>query len=129
MIVADTSAVVAALLGGPSSARLAERLSGQVIHVPHAIDTEFFSVVRRMVLRETIGPAQATELLTDYDDLPLTRWMFAADLRSRAFALRETVAAYDASFVVLAESLDCPLLTCDARMARSHGHHARIEVV
>jgi len=29
----------------------------------------------------------------------------------------------------LAEALDAPLVTCDARISRAHGHHARVEVV
>ena len=36
--------------------------------------------------------------------------------------------AYDACFVALAEVLDCPLITCDQRLARASGHHAEIEL-
>jgi predicted nucleic acid-binding protein len=31
--------------------------------------------------------------------------------------------------VVLAEVLDAPLITCDAKLARSHGHEAHVELV
>jgi predicted nucleic acid-binding protein len=37
--------------------------------------------------------------------------------------------AYDGTYVALAEVLEAPLLTCDERLARAHGHQARIEVV
>ena len=37
--------------------------------------------------------------------------------------------ARDAPAVALAESLDCPLVTHDARLFRSPGHRARIELV
>lgn len=37
--------------------------------------------------------------------------------------------AYDGAYVALAEALGAPLVTCDAKLGRSHGHRARIEVV
>ena len=41
---------------------------------------------------------------------------------------REMVRRPMSRYVALAEALDAPLLTCDARLARSHGHRARVEV-
>lgn len=37
------------------------------------------------------------------------------------WALRDNVSAYDATYVALAEALDCPLLTADARLANAPG--------
>ena len=37
--------------------------------------------------------------------------------------------AYDGAYIVLAEALDALLLTCDAKLGRSHGHRAEIEAV
>ena len=51
------------------------------------------------------------------------------DMLERIWSLRDSVTAYDAAYVALAEILDCPLITCDARLARSHGHKARIELI
>jgi predicted nucleic acid-binding protein len=42
--------------------------------------------------------------------------------------LRDNLTAYDAAYVVLAEILDAPLITCDGKAASAPGHHARIEV-
>jgi predicted nucleic acid-binding protein len=75
-----------------------------------------------------MSAGRAQDLLTDFEDLPIQRWPSAGPLRRRAFQLRDSVSAYDAAYVVLAEALDCPLLTRDARLARSSGHNARIEV-
>jgi predicted nucleic acid-binding protein len=42
--------------------------------------------------------------------------------------LRHNVTAYDAAYVALAETLSVTPLTCDARLATSHGHGAMIEI-
>jgi len=49
------------------------------------------------------------------------------DFLDRVWALRSSITAYDAAYVVLTEALDVPLITCDPKLARSHGHEARIE--
>lgn len=43
-------------------------------------------------------------------------------------AARHAITAYDALYVALAERLDIPLVTCDAKLARSNGHNAKIEL-
>ncbi|HET8539371.1 MAG TPA: PIN domain-containing protein [Anaeromyxobacter sp.] len=50
-------------------------------------------------------------------------------LLRRAWELRASITAYDAMYVALAEALRAPLLTRDGRLARSHGHRARIELL
>lgn len=42
--------------------------------------------------------------------------------------MRDTLTAYDAAFVALAELLGVSLVTCDARLARAPGHDAVVEV-
>ena len=46
----------------------------------------------------------------------------------RIWEYRHTLSAYDAAYVVLAETLGATLLTRDARLASAHGHGARIEL-
>lgn len=65
--------------------------------------------------------------LSDLGDLRATRYGHQP-LRRRVWALRKNLTAYDAAYVALAEFLDAPLLTSDARLARSAGHRARIEL-
>lgn len=69
------------------------------------------------------------DLLADFDDLPIMRWSSADALRQRAFQLRNNASAYDAAYLALAESLDCPLVTRDARLSRATGHAAQIVVL
>ena len=60
--------------------------------------------------------------------LPLRRYAHTCLLR-RAWELRRSIPAYDAVYVALAEALGAPLVTRDGRLARAHGHRARIEVL
>jgi len=58
--------------------------------------------------------------------LRITRYPHAL-LLDRMWELRDNLTAYDASSVALAEALDAPLVTTDARLAASPGHRATIE--
>lgn len=129
MIVVDSAAVIDALTAARGVEMLRERLAAEEIHAPSLIDFEVVSVARKLILGGHLSAARAEDLLGDFDDLPLHRWSFEAPLRRRAFQLRHIVSAYDAAYVVLAEALECPLITRDARLARSHGHQTVIEVL
>jgi predicted nucleic acid-binding protein len=56
-------------------------------------------------------------------------WWPHKSLLGRAFALRDQLAACDAIYVAMAEATGATLLPCDARLARTTGHRARVEVV
>ncbi len=128
MIVVDSAAVVDALtlVGGTNELR--SYLAGDELHAPTLLDFELVSAVRGLALAGHLSAARAEDVLTDFDALPIQRWPSADALRRRTFQLRHNISTYDASYIALAESLECPLLTCDARLARSGGHAARIEV-
>ncbi len=82
---------------------------------------------RRAWLLGLIDATRAEEGLDDLAAWPLIR--YAHDLfLSRIWELRHNVTAYDAVYVALAETLAATLLTCDARLASSSGHHAVIEI-
>jgi hypothetical protein len=52
--------------------------------------------------------------LADFDALPIRWWPSSAALPPRAFTLRDNLSADDAGYVVLAEALDCALVTNEA---------------
>lgn len=52
--------------------------------------------------------------------MPLQDWPLDG-LHARVWSLRHNVSPYDAWYVALAESLEVPLATCDARLARANG--------
>jgi predicted nucleic acid-binding protein len=130
MIVADASAVLELLLGTAAAARAGARLldPAETLHAPHLLDVEVAQALRRYALMGELGRHQGEQALDDLLDLPIQRHSHAVLLR-RAWELRRSVSAYDAVYVALAEALGAPLVTRDGRLARSHGHRARIELI
>jgi len=128
VIVIDCAAVVDALTAVNGSEDLRAALADEDLHAPTLLDFEVVSALRGLTLRNHITPARARDALTDFDALFIQRWPSAAPLRLRAFSLRDNLSAYDAAYVVLAEALQCPVLTRDTRLARSSGHDVEIRV-
>ena len=72
-----------------------------------------------------LTPERAQQALSALAELRVVRYP-ATRLIDRIWQLRENVTAYDAAYVALAELLAIPLVTTDARLARSTGHTAEI---
>jgi predicted nucleic acid-binding protein len=119
VIVIDTSAVVDALVGRDRSAELVARMSGEgSLHAPHLLDTEFVAALRGLANRRAISADRAADALLDFDRLRITRYA-AQPLVTAIWELRGRVTAYDATFVALAATLECPLVTCDRALGRA----------
>ena len=128
MIVVDSAVVVDALTAADGVDDLHAYLAAEELHAPTLLDYEVLSALRGLTLGAHLSTARAQDVLTDFEDLSVQRWPSVDSLRRRAFQLRDNLSAYDAGYVALAEALECSLLTRDARLARSGGHMARIEV-
>ncbi len=121
-LVADASALVEFLC----RTRAAESLDPVLthpdadLHVPALCDVEVVSALRGVVRRGVVSALRAEEALKDYLDLPLTRHGHQA-LLHRCLELRDTLSAYDAAYVALAEGLNADLVTADRRLARGAG--------
>ncbi|MBK8732588.1 MAG: type II toxin-antitoxin system VapC family toxin [Actinomycetales bacterium] len=125
MIVADTSAAVAALLG-QSSAR--EALIGQRLIAPHVIDAEVAHALRGLVRGSKLSADQGRSLLGTWCRLALDR-LPMAPLLPRVWELRDNLTAYDAVFVAAAEAHGVPLVTGDRGIATAVGPRCRIELI
>jgi predicted nucleic acid-binding protein len=128
VIVLDASCALKLILKHEGSERLARRVLGEELHAPSLIDVEVVSGLRRLVRQRQLAPERASLGLEWFLDLGIDRH-HGVELARRAFALRNSLSAYDAAYVVVAELLSAPLLTADGRLSRSHGHEARIELV
>ncbi|MBI5161807.1 MAG: type II toxin-antitoxin system VapC family toxin [Micrococcales bacterium] len=125
MIVVDASAALAGLLADGPARRA---LGTDQLHAPHLIDSEVASGLRRRVLAGAISPRDGWAALDTWRRLGATRYG-VRPLLERIWQLRENVSAYDAGYVALAEALDCPLVTADARLSRASGLRCPVTVL
>lgn len=127
MIVLDASAAVDLVLRRPERGPwVAERVvAGGLLHSPHLIDLEVASALRRFVRTGALSRDRARSGLDIFLLLAIRRHAPRL-LVDRIWALRDTLTAYDASYIALAEALDIPLVTTHDRLARATGHHATV---
>lgn len=125
MIVVDASAALNALL---SSGEARTRLGREQMAVPHLADSEICNSLRRMVRHGVISVHQAEQVLDKWARLGLHRFQVVS-LLGRIWELRDNLSAYEATYVALAEALDCPLLTADSHLAAAPGLGCAITVL
>jgi predicted nucleic acid-binding protein len=70
---------------------------------------------------------RAADLRTDFAAMPILRFPHTG-VADRSWSLRHNLTASDATYVALAETMRCPLITSDARMAKASGRLADVEV-
>jgi hypothetical protein len=87
-------------------------------------------LIRRFWVRLPGGAQQKawSRAISGQRPILLTRYP-TGPLMSRAYELRANVTAYDASYVAVAEALDCVLVTGDRRLARASGPRCRTVTV
>lgn len=130
MIVVDASAVVAVLLNTDAGRRVAELISSpaESLHAPQLLDIEVLQVFRRHVSSGAVTAERGATGVAALGQLDITRYGHE-ELRPRIWALRQNVTAYDAAYIAVAEALDAPLLTLDARLAAAPGHQAEVHLI
>ena len=125
--VVDASALLELFAGVTPDPELRRTALTREGAAPELVDLEVVSTLRRLVRFGEMTAAAAGRVLADTRDAPIARTTHKP-LLERVGALRDSVAAYDAPYIALAERLDVPLLTCDARLGRAHGHDAEVLV-
>jgi predicted nucleic acid-binding protein len=125
VIVVDASVAVLALLDdGDARARL----SSEPLAAPHLIDSEIAQALRTHVRRSEVRPTEARGAIESWAGLGLQR-VAIVGLLARVWELRDNLTACDATYVAVAEALDCALVTADARLARAPGVRCPISLV
>ncbi|MEQ6325806.1 type II toxin-antitoxin system VapC family toxin [Mycobacterium canetti] len=125
MIVVDASAALAALLNDGEARQL---IAAERLHAPHLVDSEIASGLRRQVQRNRLDAAEGWNALQTWRRLAVTRYPVFG-LFERIWDVRANLSAYDASYVALAETLNCALVTADARLSNTNQARCPITVV
>jgi predicted nucleic acid-binding protein len=100
---------------------------GEIVYAPELVYVEVVQGLHRCVRNQTIPFSRAEENIDNLLGLEINRFPHILVLR-RVWELRNTLSAYDALYVSIAETLEAPLLTCDRKLASARGHRARVEV-
>lgn len=130
MPVLDASVLVEYLASGEHAEAARERIraEGHANWVPELVYAEVGHALRRGVRLGQLDAVFAREALWEVHQMPL-HWVSHEQLTLYAWELRDNVTFYDALYVALAEMLDQPLVTLDAKLARASGIRAEVELI
>ena len=128
MLVIDASAVVELLMASPIGEAIQEYVfsSSAPLAAPQLLDVEVLHVIRRFHRTGILPVERCEQALEDFGDLAIRRYGHEL-LRPGMWRLRDSVTAYDAAYIALAELLETRIVTCDGKLSRSNGHDIRFE--
>jgi predicted nucleic acid-binding protein len=115
VIIVESSAIVDALVGSPANPHLLATIADEDLHAPALLDFEVASALRGHLLAGKLNRARSDEAIEDFSALHIERHQMTSLLR-HVLALRDNFTVYDATYVVLAQALDAPLVTADLKM-------------
>lgn len=130
MIVLDAS-ILANVIGddGADGRRArSEVRSARDVAAPDLVDVETITVLRKRWVAGAISDSRFAEAIDDLEAIALDRYP-TLPLMRRSYALRANVTSYDATYIALAEALDCELLTGDRRFALAPGPRCVIRLL
>jgi predicted nucleic acid-binding protein len=130
LIVVDASVLANVIADdGPQGkrARTEIRAAGDLA-APDLVDVETVAVLRKRWLAGTITQRRFATAVDDLELINIDRYP-TLPLMRRAFELRANLTSYDASYVALAEVLDCELVTGDGRLGNAPGPRCPIRVL
>ena len=115
MIVVESSAMVNALVGDPANPGLLALLADEELHAPALLDFEVASALRGHALGGKLDPGRLEEAVEDFIAFRIERHPMTS-LLGHVLDLRDNFTAYDAAYVVLAQALDSPVVSADAKL-------------
>lgn len=118
MIVVETSAMVNALVDEPVDPELLALLADADLHAPALLDFEVASALRGHAMAGKLDEQRLEEAVEDFGAFTIERYQMTTAL-SRILDIKANFNAYDAAYVVLAQALGAPLVTCDAKLRES----------
>lgn len=98
------------------------------VSAPDLVDVETVAVLRKRWLAGTLTTERFAAAVHDLEELALDRYP-TLRLMWRAYELRDNVTVYVATYVALAEALDCSMVTADVRLANASGVRCEVDVI
>ena len=129
MTVIDCSAMIELLAAKTRTGdAIARRVAAaQTLYAPDVLDGEVISALLGLMRGQKISEREADAALSNYCAFPVER-QDVLPLWPRLKSLHANLSAYDAQYVALAEALQVPLITADARIKRSGAARCKVEV-
>lgn len=125
-LVTDASAIVDLLAGAPNARAISGALAPfPEIDVPEHFHVEAISALRGMLLRGDIAADHAERALQLLPELRVVRHSIEP-LARRIWSMRDTLTAYDAAYLAVAQNIDAQLLTTDRGLAAAAGKDQRL---
>jgi predicted nucleic acid-binding protein len=92
------------------------------LHAPTLLDYEVASALRGHAMGGLLSDKRMANAVDDFSALRIERYALATMMRS-VLDLKDNFTVYDATYIVLAQALDAPLVTADTKLvgARSLG--------
>ncbi len=128
MIVVEASAMVDALVDEPANPELLALIADSGLSAPSLIDYEVASALRGHALGGRLADRQVEEAADDFGLLHIDRYPLAGMMRA-VLDLKHRFTVYDAAYVVLAQALEVPLVTADAKLARARELGVEVRVL
>jgi predicted nucleic acid-binding protein len=117
-IAIDASALVELLLETPAGRRIARKVAGAQLIAPDIVNPEIVQSLRGLERAGKVSGERAATALARLIHSPIAR-VPTTGLLAEVWSLRFNLSAYDACYVALARSLECPLLTTDGPLRRA----------
>lgn len=133
MIVADASVIANAIGDDADDGRRARdqlRAAGELAapDLVDVVDVETIAALRKRWLAGGLSDQRFATAIGDLEEIELDRYP-ALLLMRRAYELRANVSAYNATYVALAETLACELLTADRKLSNAPGPRCPIRLL
>ncbi len=130
MIVVDASVLANAIGDDGVDGRRArvELASADGVAAPDLVDVETVAVLRKRWIAGTITDRRFSIAIDDLEAIDVERYPTLAFAR-RAYELRNNLAAYDATYVALAELLNCELVTGDEKLNNAPGSRCPVRLL
>jgi predicted nucleic acid-binding protein len=129
LTVIDCSAMVELLAAKTQTGdAIARRVTAaQILYAPYVLDGEIISALLGLRRGQKISEREADAALSSYRAFPVER-QDVLPLWPRLKSLHANLSAYNAQYVALAEALQVPLITADARIKRSGVARCEVDV-